>query len=346
MEKQHNKVPLIGFTPQELSSALQEYGVTSHQVERLMRWIYRKRGKDISTFSDVPKSILQAVRQDYWIGLYPPLEIKQSEDGSVKYLFCNRQKQVFEAVAMNSGNRHTLCLSTQSGCRMGCRFCRTGSIGYRGNLVAGDIINQVLSMPDSKRLNRIVLMGMGEPLDNLEAVNKSLEILTADWGFALGKSNITISTVGLLSGLEAFLKSPRCNLAISLHSPFPDEREMLMPLERTNPISEIIKLLKSYPLKKPLRLTFEYVALGSLNLSENHAKATAALLKGLSCHLNIIPWNQHGAATFHTPTNDEVVNFMEILNAEGIPANLRKSMGVDIDAACGQMAGNTSKFNL
>jgi len=340
MEKQNNKVPLIGFTPQELCSTMQEYGGTSFQAESLMRWIYRKREKDISTFSDIPKAILQSVEQSYTVGLYPPKESKRSDDGSVKYLFANGQNQVFEAVAMSSGNRHTLCLSTQSGCRMGCRFCRTGSIRFNGNLSAGDIINQVLSIPDSKRLNRIVLMGMGEPLDNLKVVNKTLEILTADWGCALGKSNITISTVGLLSELEAFLKSPGCNLAISLHSPFPDERAMLMPVERTNPILEIIKLLKHYPLKKPLRLTFEYVALGSLNLSKNHARAIATLLSGLSCHLNIIPWNRHNAATFQSPTSDELTNFMVLLNDAGIPTNLRKSMGGDIDAACGQMAGN------
>lgn len=222
---------------------------------------------------------------------------------------------------------------------MGCRFCMTGSIGFKGNLTSRDILNQLLSIPNSKEVNRIVIMGMGEPLDNFDEVLRAIKILTADWGCAFGKTNITLSSVGILNELENFLNNPVCNLAISLHSPFHEERSNLMPIEKSNPIEEVVNLIRNNPLPKPLRVSFEYVALSGVNLSCSHALAISELLKGIPCHLNIIPWNSHENAKFNTPKDEELQLFIVQLNSLGVLTSVRKSMASEIGAACGQMAG-------
>lgn len=332
--------PLIGKHILELNNLLGDSSLS----EKLARWIYRKRISDLNSINDIPKVILDKIKSNFDLGRYLPKEVLTANDGSFKHLFQNEQGQVFESVLMKTEKRNTLCVSSQSGCRMGCKFCMTGSIGFKGNLTSHDILNQLLAIPNSKEVNRIVIMGMGEPFDNYDEVFKAIRILTADWGCAFGKANITLSSVGIIDELKRFLDAPPCNLAISLHSPFRDERSDLMPIEKSNPIEEVVNLIRNNPLPKPLRVSFEYVALSGVNLSSNHALAIAELLKGIPCHLNIIPWNSHKNAKFNTPKDEELQLFIAQLNSLGVLTSVRKSMANEIGAACGQMAGRRKSY--
>jgi len=334
------KKPLTGLTSKELSALATVLGAPGEYGYVIAKWIYRKRAKSLSEINDLPKRILKELEQEgYEISNAIGIDSFPGTDGSTRYLLTNPNGQYYESVFMDNGKRKTLCVSSQSGCRMGCRFCMTGSIGFMGNLDTSSIVDQVLVVPESKSINRLVIMGMGEPFDNYDAIEKALEIFTANWGLALGKANITLSTVGIANKLEPFLSKQPCNLAISLHSPFPEERAMLMPVENSSPIERVIDILKRYPLKKPVRLSFEYVALSGINTSEEHAKAIAALLKGLKYHLNIIPWNEHPAAQFNKPEKEELYRFTSWLNQNGVLWTIRHSKGNETGAACGQMAG-------
>jgi len=330
---------LIGCDMEWLEDYISNIGADKRYAIKLLRWVYRKRIFDLGLINDIPRALLDEIAKNFDVGLFYPSEILAGNDGSVKYLYQNDKNMLFESVLMRAEKRNTLCVSSQSGCRMCCKFCMTGSIGFKGNLTSRDILNQLLAIPKSKEVNRIVIMGMGEPLDNSDEVLSAIRILTADWGCAFGKTNITLSSVGIIDELKRFLDAPPCNLAISLHSPFRDERSDLMPIEKSNPIKEVVNLIKNNPLPKPLRVSFEYVALSGVNLSSNHAMAIAEMLKGIPCHLNIIPWNSHESAKFKTPKDEELQLFIAQLNSLGVLTTIRKSMANEIGAACGQMAG-------
>lgn len=331
--------PLLGKSIGEIETAVLELGGTTNHAQKLIKWLYKHTISSFEEINTIPLTLRKAIDSKYSIGQYPPIAVNESSDSTRKFLFENKQDQRFEAVYMPDDKRNTLCISTQSGCRMGCKFCLTGKIGFNGNLTSLDIVNQLYSIREKEEVNRLVIMGMGEPFDNYPKVEKAIKIFTAQWGFAFGASNITLSSVGIKSQLEKFLQKPFCNLAISLHSPFPDERKELMPIENSNPISEVINILKENPIKKPLRLSFEYVALGGINTSERHANAIAELLHGLKYHLNIICWNSHDGSIYNSPTNIELNTFISCLNSNGVLTAVRKSRGKDIGAACGQMAG-------
>lgn len=335
---------ILGKTLDEIYEIVLELNGQSGHALEISKYLYRK---DISSFNEmvsIPISLRNSLELNFSIGKHSPMLVTHASDNTCKYLFENNERLQFESVYMPSQKRNTLCISTQSGCKMGCDFCLTGKIGFKGNLLAQDIINQFLSIPERKKINRIVIMGMGEPFDNFREVKKAVEILTAEWGCAFGASNITISTVGLGEPLKEFLRNPFCNLAISLNSPFSEERKRLMPIESSNPIIETVKLIRKKPLKKPLRVSFEYVALSGINTTENHAKAIAELLYGIKCHLNIIRWNSHDGSLFGPPDELELNTFINCLGKHGILTSIRQSRGQDIGAACGQMAGNVNKL--
>ncbi len=334
------KINVIGKSKFEILELINEINVQEAHASELIIGLYKKGVVDIGELLNIPKKIRKAFNEKHTIGIYPPLKESCSSDGTTKFLFENTQGQQFEAVYMPSPKRNTLCISTQSGCRMGCQFCLTGKIDFNGNLSASDILNQFLSIPVRQKINKIVIMGMGEPFDNFSEVKRSIEVLTANWGVAFGASNITLSSVGLHEPLKTFLEKPLCNLAISLNNPFGDERKLLMPIESSNSIAKTVELIKANPFKKPLRISFEYVALSGLNISERHALGIAQLLKSINCHLNIIPWNFHNEASFVSPTETELNAFIDCLNKNGVLTSVRHSRGQDIGAACGQMAGN------
>ncbi len=339
------KHPLLGKTLPEIEEIVQTLNGRADQAVLISKWLYKKNEFSFDLIKSIPNSLRKSLDSSYSIGKYLPSQLTESKDKTQKYLFSNGKGQQFESVFMPSNKRNTLCISSQSGCRMGCKFCLTGKIGFNGNLAALDIVNQFYSLPDYKEVNRLVIMGMGEPFDNFTEVKKAVEIFTSQWGMAFGASNITISTVGLLEPLKQFLEKPFCNLAISLNNPISAERKELMPIENTYPISKVIDLIKQNPLKKPLRLSFEYVALGGVNLSQQHALEIADLLKGINYHLNIICWNNHEGSPYNAPTELELNSFINCLEKNGVLSSVRQSRGQDIGAACGQMAGNLLKSN-
>jgi 23S rRNA (adenine2503-C2)-methyltransferase len=334
---------LLGKTLKEITGIVLKLNGQGEYALAISHRIYKKDTSTLDDIVSIPLSFRKLLENSYCTGGYNPILVSESTDKTRKYLFENSKAYRFESVYMPGTKRNTLCISTQSGCRMGCGFCLTGKIGFKGNLLAQDIVNQYLSIPERKEINRIVIMGMGEPFDNFREVKKAVEILTAEWGAAFGAANITLSSVGLLETLKAFLEDPFCNLAISLNNPFRDERNSIMPIESANPIAEAVNLIKAKPLKKPLRVSFEYVALSGVNTDERHAKAIAELLDGIRCHLNIICWNNHNGSTFKSPTEPELNAFIRCLNGYGVLASIRQSRGQDIGAACGQMVGGNEK---
>lgn len=340
LQKKRMERPLLfGLHPDDISSVVLSLGGTTQHVRHVCRYLYRSSVWGFDQMDDLPKWLRAELAVRYQLGVAIPVSFSQSADATVKYLFAVDGKGDVEAAYMPGAKRNTLCVSTQVGCRMGCSFCMTGTIGFKGNLSASHILNQLRSIPQRSLVNRLVLMGMGEPLDNWDEVKLALSILTSNMGFAFGAANITLSTVGLHGALADFLSNPPCNLAISLHSPFPNERFGIMPIERNNPITQTIEAIKQKPLPKPLRVSFEYVALGGVNTTPSHAKALGELLSGLRTHINIIPWNQHENAAYSTPHSNELQSFIEALNRSGVIASIRESRGRDIAAACGQMAG-------
>jgi 23S rRNA (adenine2503-C2)-methyltransferase len=214
----------------------------------------------------------------------------------------------------------------------------TGKQGFQGNLSSNEILNQFRSIPEFRKLTNMVYMGMGEPLDNVNEVLKSLEILTSEWGYAWSPTRITVSTVGIKAGLRDFLEKSRCHLAVSLHSPFDTERRTLMPVQKTNTVKEVLDIIRNFDINSQRRVSFEYILFKGLNDTPRHVKEIARILDGIKCRINIIRFHEIPGAEFHSPDLIETNNFKEALNAKGILTTIRASKGVDIQAACGLLS--------
>ncbi|HNS30226.1 MAG TPA: 23S rRNA (adenine(2503)-C(2))-methyltransferase RlmN [Tenuifilaceae bacterium] len=330
------KSGIVGLTPDELRLAIEAHGFKGELAKEICIWIYRRAAKSFLEMDNIPMGLREFLLRNYSLQWPQYRSFQTSADGSKKYLFETSDGNPYEAVFMPGPKRNTLCISTQSGCRMGCVFCHTGAMGFRENLSVLHIVGQLLSIPESMSINRIVVMGMGEPMDNPEPVFRALEIFRAPWGMAFGATNITLSTIGILQGLERLIHARCCNIAISLHSPFHHQRSRLIPAGALHSPDDIVSFFMVSPVRKPLRLSFEYVVIPNVNDSDEHAAQTAKLIKPLNCHVNVIPLN--------TPKGNENYRqcarlFRDKLDAHGQPATLRASRGVDIDAACGMMAG-------
>jgi 23S rRNA (adenine2503-C2)-methyltransferase len=242
-----------------------------------------------------------------------------------------------ETALIPDRERRTICLSTQAGCRRACRFCFTAKSGFAGNLEAWAIINQYASCPQREQIDNIVFMGMGEPFDNCDEVFKALEIFTADYGYALSPSRITVSTVGVIAGIERYLRECRSHLAISLNSPFPEERLQLMPAEQGDPIKDVLRILRREDWSGQRRLTFEYIMFRGVNDAPRHSRELARLLKGLECRVNLIAFNEGEGIDFQASERAVIEDFQDDLRRRGIRTTIRKSKGEDIAAACGQL---------
>ena len=255
-----------------------------------------------------------------------------------KYLFPVKSGKHVETVFIPESHRSTLCISSQVGCKMGCVFCMTGKQGFQGNLSAGEILNQIISVPEQPDLTNYVFMGMGEPLANTENLLKSLEILTSEYGYGLSPSRITVSTIGMLPGLEKVMAESKCHLAISLHSPFPEERLELMPVEKLYPIRRIVEFLRKNPAGRQRRISFEYILFSGINDTTRHINGLTRLLNGLRCRINLIRYHPIPGEKF-VPTDEDTVQwFRTRLNEKGILTTVRASRGQDIFAACGMLS--------
>ncbi len=344
------KEKLLGKNLGELKAAAVECGLKPFVGKQLAEWLYVKRATSWDRMSNISRLSREKLAERYELGTAEPVGCAVSTDGTKKYLFpvtCayagTYETSAVEAVMIPDEDRKTLCVSSQAGCKMGCRFCMTGRQGFHGNLDVADIINQFLSIDESESLTNAVFMGMGEPFDNYPAVSRAIEILTADWGFAWSPKRITISTIGVMPVLERFLSEERCHLAVSLHNPFPDERLEMMPVQRAYPIKEVVDLIRQYDFSGQRRVSFEYTMFDGFNDDKRHADALIRLLRGLECRVNLIRFHKIPDFPYGTSPNVAMEAFRDRLNSNGIICTIRSSRGEDIMAACGMLAGKHSR---
>jgi len=276
-------------------------------------------------------------------GIRGPVSSESASDGTIKYLFRTGEGKEFETVYIPGKKRNTVCVSTQAGCRMGCKYCATAQYGYHGNLTAGEILGQVLRIPEASVIDHVVFMGMGEPMDNLDNVARACEIMISDKGMAIGYRNITVSSVGLTPGIDNFLKSSRCNFTLSLYSPFPQERAELIPVERRYPVNGIIDMMKEQPLIRGRRLTLAYVMIEGRNDTERHLKALIGMVRGSQIRINLLPFHSIPGYSLKSSPAERLHYFKHTLVMEGISASVRKTRGADIYAACGLLAKSLKK---
>ena len=334
-----NLQPLIGLTLEQLKEVALECGMPGFAGMQMAKWLYDKRVTSIDEMTNLSKPARAKLAGKWCVGRTSPLTKAESTDGTVKYLFDGVGGRDIEAVMIPDRDRATLCISSQAGCKMNCRFCMTGRQGWHGNLSASQIINQVLSVEESEALTNIVFMGMGEPMDNLEAVLTTIDILTAPWGMAWSPKRITVSSIGKLKELKQLLDTTKVHIAISVHSPYSDERAGLMPVENAYPITEVMKLLRGYDFAHQRRLSVEYIMWQGVNSDLRHADALARLVKGTDCRVNLIRFHAIPGVELRPCSEDEMTRFRDRLNALGITATIRASRGEDIMAACGMLAG-------
>ncbi|MBQ4531744.1 MAG: 23S rRNA (adenine(2503)-C(2))-methyltransferase RlmN [Alistipes sp.] len=332
------KESLYGKTLSQLTALCQAENLPRFAAKQIARWLYVRHIDDIQQMTDLSLAARTRLSENYTLGLSSPLRESISTDGTKKYLFETQQGQYIESAYIPDRDRATLCVSSQAGCRMGCRFCATARQGLQHSLSAGEIINQIVSIPESQKLTNIVFMGMGEPLDNLNNVLDAIEILTSDWGFAWSPTRITLSTAGVVSHLSTFLDKTKVHLAVSLHNPFHEERAEIMPIEKAYPIREVCDILRRYDFTGQRRVSFEYIVMEGLNDSPAHIKELCRLLNGIKCRINLIRFHKIPDSPYFSPSNDRMIAFRDALTAKGIQTTIRASRGEDIKAACGLLS--------
>ncbi len=332
------KTPLYGMNLEELGRVTAALGMPSFTAGQIAGWLYGKGISSIDEMTNLSRKNRDLLKENYLAGLFGPVKVQESIDGTKKYLYPARPGKFIETAYIPEENRKTLCVSSQVGCKMGCLFCMTGKQGFQGNLTAGEIVNQVGSLPEKDSLTNIVYMGMGEPLDNTAEVLRSLEILTAPWGFAMSPRRITVSTIGILPGLKEFLDHSDCHLAISLHTPFDDERRRLMPVQTVYPAAEILDFVKNYDWSGQRRVSVEYIMFDGLNDTERHVKELVRILGGIRCRINLIRFHPIPGTPLKGSPDERIIAFRDALNAKGITATIRRSRGQDIYAACGLLS--------
>lgn len=333
-----SKQPLLGMTLVELQDITRNLGMPKFTAKQIAAWIYEKKVSSINEMTNLSLKQREKLDIEYEIGASAPVEAMRSVDGTIKYLFRTSEENFVEAVYIPDDDRATLCVSSQVGCKMNCKFCMTGKQGFSANLTANQIINQIYSIPESEKLTNIVMMGMGEPLDNLDEVLKALEVMTSDYGFKWSPKRITVSSVGLRKGLKHFLEKSHCHLAISIHSPLPIQRAELMPAEKAFSITEIVELLREYDFSKQRRLSFEYIVFKGVNDSLIYAKELVKLLRGLDCRINLIRFHAIPNVDLDGADMDTMIKFRDYLTSHGLFTTIRASRGEDIFAACGMLS--------
>lgn len=356
------KRQLLGMTLAELKDVATSLGMPSFTGGQMAKWIYGQHVTSIDAMTNLSKANRAKLGKACEIGCSAPVDIQKSKDGTIKYLFPVRTdaktsastrdgnqeppsndrrpaaKFVETVYIPEENNRATLCVSSQVGCKMNCLFCQTGKQGFEGNLTAGDILNQVYSLPEAGTLTNIVFMGQGEPMDNLDNVLRATQILTADYGWAWSPRRITVSSVGVRGKLQRFLDESDCHVAISLHAPTHEQRASLMPAEKAMTIHDVVGLLRHYDFSHQRRLSFEYIVFDGVNDSMAHAKEIVRLLHGLDCRINLIRFHPIPGVPLHGADDKKMVALRDYLTAHGIFTTIRASRGQDIYAACGLLS--------
>lgn len=283
---------LLGKTPVELKDIALKVGLPAFTGKQIAQWMYGRKVWSIDEMTNISKAGRERLKEEYSLGVTLPSTCQVSSDGTKKYLFPVGEGNAVEAVMIPDEDRKTLCVSSQAGCRMGCKFCMTGRQGFHGNLTVADILSQFIAIDEAAELTNAVFMGMGEPLDNFGNVMRAIEVLTSDWGFGWSPKRITLSTIGVLPNLRKYLDSTRCHLAVSLHNPFPDERAEMMPVQKAWPVQEVIDMIREYDFTGQRRVSFEYTMFAGLNDDKRHADALIRLLRGLECRVNLIRFHK------------------------------------------------------
>ena len=332
--KQH----LFGQTLAQLTEITAEAGMPRFAAGQIATWLYAKHVTEIDAMSNISMRHRAALAERYDVGRTAPIRQSTSKDGTKKYLYEVSGGHFIESAYIPDGDRATLCVSSEVGCKMGCKFCATGKQGFQQSLTAGEILNQAASLPERDRLTNMVYMGMGEPLDNTDEVLRSIEILTSPWGYGWSPTRITLSTVGVAPQLERFLTESKAHLAVSLHNPFPEERAEIMPAERMWSIEQIIDIIRRHDFSHQRRVSFEYIVLEGSNHSPRHVAGLAKLLNGLSCRINLIRFHKVPGSPFVSPDMRHVEQFQNALKAKGFNVTIRASRGEDIEAACGLLS--------
>lgn len=329
---------LYGQTLSQLEALCNRLEMPRFAAKQIARWLYDKHATTIEAMSDLSVRHRALLAETYEVGLTAPEKVSISTDGTKKYLYRTSQNHFIESAYIPDGDRATLCISSQAGCRMGCRFCATGRQGLQHSLSTNEILNQIESLPERERLTNVVFMGMGEPLDNLDSLLPTLEILTSAWGFGWSPTRITVSTAGVASRLERFLEATQVHLAVSLHNPFPHERAEIMPVEKAWPIREVVEILRRYDFTHQRRVSFEYIVMSGLNDSPRHIRELCRLLDGIKCRINLIRFHKIPGSPYFSPDDRAMIAFRDALTAKGIHTTIRTSRGEDIQAACGLLS--------
>lgn len=329
---------LYGQTLPQLEALCNRLEMPRFAAKQIARWLYDKHATTIEAMSDLSARHRALLAETYEVGLTAPEKVSISTDGTKKYLYRTSQNHFIESAYIPDGDRATLCISSQAGCRMGCRFCATGRQGLQHSLSTNEILNQIESLPERERLTNVVFMGMGEPLDNLDSLLPALEVLTSAWGFGWSPTRITVSTAGVASRLERFLEATQVHLAVSLHNPFPHERAEIMPVEKAWPIREVVEILRQYDFTHQRRVSFEYIVMSGLNDSPRHIRELCRLLDGIKCRINLIRFHKIPGSPYFSPDDRAMIAFRDALTAKGIHTTIRTSRGEDIQAACGLLS--------
>jgi len=330
--------PLLGKTLTELQQIVTNLGLPKFAGKQIAQWLYQKDITEIEQMTNLSKVAREKLSQNYCFGTSAHSKVDTSVDGTKKYLYPTSNDNFIESAYIPDKERATLCVSSQVGCKMGCLFCMTARMGFNGHLSAGDIINQVRSLPERQNLTNIVYMGMGEPLDNLEQVLKSIEIFTADWGFAMSPRRITLSTIGIIPAMKEFLERSQAHLAVSLHSPFEQERKQMMPIESVYSFKQVLEVIRDFDFGLQRRVSFEYIMFDGVNDSSKHAMELVKVLKAIKCRMNLIKFHPIPDSPLKGTPFNKMVEFEQILKKNGIMTTIRSSRGEDIFAACGLLS--------
>ena len=332
------KPQLYGSTLEGLRTLCEQLDLPRFAHKQIAKWLYTRHVTEIEAMTDLSKVARERLMEHCELGLSQPLKVSTSTDGTKKYLFATSEGEYIESALIPDGERVTLCVSSQAGCRMGCKFCATGRMGLRHSLSATEIINQIISIPECDKLTNLVFMGMGEPLDNIDNLMAALSILTSEWGMAWSPTRITVSTSGVAKTLPRLLDESKVHLAVSLHNPFPEERREIMPIENAYPIWEVCDILRRYDFTHQRRVSFEYIVLEGMNCSPRHIKELSRLLDGIKCRINLIRFHKIPDSPFFSPPLEKIIEFRDTLTKRGIQTTLRASRGEDIEAACGLLS--------
>lgn len=332
------KEQLFGKTLSELQIVVKTLALPGFAAKQIADWLYKKQVSSIDEMTNLSQKSREVLKEHYEIGVSAPVKVQTSVDGTKKYLFTTGKARYIESAYIPEEDRATLCVSSQVGCKMGCLFCMTGKQGFQANLTAGEIVNQVRSLPERERLSNVVYMGMGEPFDNINEVLKSLEIFTSDYGYAWSPKRITVSSIGIIPGMKIFLQESKCHLAISMHTPFDDERLQLMPIQHVYPLQHVLNEIKSFDFGLQRRVSFEYIMFRGINDSQKHVKELARILNGIKCRINLIRFHPIPGTPLAGSDDSTIKNFQELLNSKGITTTIRASRGQDIFAACGLLS--------